>query len=547
MGWSFQELSRSSRGILVLPMTPDSEHNRLRAGIVSFLNQCARTVELYPKSVIGGLWLLCAAIALHASHGKFLWHDELFTYYMASAPTLRQMMGEVANIDLNPPLSYLLVRASLHLPGSRDVLVRLPSFVAYCVAWTTIFFLVRRFSNAVWGLAAVLLCWNTWSLTYAWEARPYAVLLASAVMLLWFWVKACEPGRPWWAVLGLLGAGSALFLSHMLAIFAMFAMMVAEAVRSYRRRRIDVPLWLGLAMPCGIFLYYFHISTRYAKNVYPSAALVRPGSIPHFYFDIMDRYATALVAFLVIAMLLRLGKEADRGEKKWPQIEEYVAWIGLAAVPAMCLAAFYVRHMPMAERYGIIGTLGFTLCFIYALVRAFRTSPSAGAAACTALVLFLPVSLSRNIKLSAPASKAGFVRSGDTIGGLAPSEGQLPVVVAHGDTFLDMNDREDPKFMGRIFFLRSRADAIRYAELSLFDDEIGAIDGVFPLHGHVANFYDFTAAHRHFLLISTPPSDPANWEGWVMPKLLAQGAEVRLLGRDSGGYLDPWVFDVTMP
>src|ERR1019366_7641814 len=69
-------------------------------------------------------WLLCAAISLFCGWGRLnamvtrhLDHDEIFTFYIAQAPTLRQLFKLSHIVDLQPPLSYLLVRASFAIFG----------------------------------------------------------------------------------------------------------------------------------------------------------------------------------------------------------------------------------------------------------------------------------------------------------------------------------------------------------------------------------------------------------------------------------------------
>ncbi len=54
-----------------------------------------------------------------------LWHDELYTYYIALSPTLAHFVAALTRVDLNPPLPYVLTRLSLHLLGdSTDCLPR---------------------------------------------------------------------------------------------------------------------------------------------------------------------------------------------------------------------------------------------------------------------------------------------------------------------------------------------------------------------------------------------------------------------------------------
>src|SRR5947207_3002240 len=97
-------------------------------------NVCAE-LEAYEADsrfflLLGAAFTLYTFFVLGAAT-RPLWHDELYTYYIAKAPTLARFIDEVTHIDLQPPLQYVLSRVSLRLLGDSDFATRVPSMVGF--------------------------------------------------------------------------------------------------------------------------------------------------------------------------------------------------------------------------------------------------------------------------------------------------------------------------------------------------------------------------------------------------------------------------------
>src|ERR1700691_6133261 len=109
-------------------------------------------------------WLVFAAICLGCGWGRManlnsrhLDHDEIFTFYIAQAPTLRELLRLTHRIDLHPPLSYLLVRTSFAIFGVSAWSCRLPFLLAFLGTSVLLFVFLRRLLSPVYGLMAILL------------------------------------------------------------------------------------------------------------------------------------------------------------------------------------------------------------------------------------------------------------------------------------------------------------------------------------------------------------------------------------------------------
>src|SRR5450755_3005151 len=90
-------------------------------------------VDNHPWPVFTVVTSACGWIRLNAFASHPLDHDELYTFYIAQAPTLRQLLDLTRTIDLHPPLSYLLTRVCFSLFGISAWSCRLPSVLAFLV------------------------------------------------------------------------------------------------------------------------------------------------------------------------------------------------------------------------------------------------------------------------------------------------------------------------------------------------------------------------------------------------------------------------------
>ena len=213
--------------------------SKLRSGsspffTVRLLLGAARFAESYG-------WLLFAAISLGCGWGylnnlasRHLDHDELFTFYIAQAPNLRQLFKLTHTIDLHPPLSYLLVRASFAIFGVSSWSCRLPFLLAYFVAAALLFFLLSRLLSPIYALIATLFLWSTPLARLSNEARPYSMLLCFATLMFVSWYQATEgdglTGRRW-SLVTVVAGGFGLLLSHVLGLLAYAAFFGAELLR----------------------------------------------------------------------------------------------------------------------------------------------------------------------------------------------------------------------------------------------------------------------------------------------------------------------------
>ena len=113
--------------------------------------------ERYPAIAIVSITLLYLPGAFAASAAKPLWHDELFTWYIAQAPSLGQLWDQSRNLDLNPPLVFWLTRLCFHLFGTGALATRLPELAGFLLLLLATFQFVRRRLGVLFGFFAASL------------------------------------------------------------------------------------------------------------------------------------------------------------------------------------------------------------------------------------------------------------------------------------------------------------------------------------------------------------------------------------------------------
>ncbi|WP_344454212.1 glycosyltransferase family 39 protein, partial [Actinocorallia aurantiaca] len=184
-----------------------------------------RLVSLIPAlaALATGLWGLT---------GPSFWRDEAVTAEV-SRRSLSQILRLLPEIDAVHGLYYLLLHFVVGAAGSGEAALRMPSVLAGAVTAGCTAELGRRYAGARLGLLAGLLAACSPFLTrYAQDARPYAMVTATAVVSTLLLSLVLErDGRRRWA------AYSASVV--VLGMFNLFGLLLlaAHAVPAWPRRR----------------------------------------------------------------------------------------------------------------------------------------------------------------------------------------------------------------------------------------------------------------------------------------------------------------------
>jgi 4-amino-4-deoxy-L-arabinose transferase-like glycosyltransferase len=471
---------------------------------------------------------------------RLFWHDELYTLYIATAPTWQRFWQEV-RLDLNPPLHYLAVRASTALLGQSGYAVRLPSIVGYLVGSLCLYRFIALNLNAWYGLLAMLVFWANPFFYYATEARPYALVIGFLGLSLLCWQQAIRRERAVTPVLLLALSVTGMMLSHMMSLLYITPLCLAEAVRAYRLRKIDLRIWAALLLPCALPFIYMHLVERFNASIFPPAFRASPRKIVEAYYGSLRVAALPLLFALLLAWFTSSYKKRDEARQVGRiTVIELALIAGFLALPALVNLALMRTHGAYFERYALPVAFGYGLGVAFFLASRVNVSNLAPMAASAVLLLFvIAFNLGSGLKQSVWAHRgSGSTLTGGTLDRTMP---QLPLVTASGLTFLEMDHYESEATVRRLYYLTDQELAVRYAGATIFEG-LQTVKGYFPIRAHVTPYRDFVAAHPVFLVLGTPDYP----EDWLLRALLAMQEDVRYLGELPVPYKDTQLYEVTV-
>ena len=96
--------------------------------------------------------------------------------------------------DLNPPLYHLAAKASGLLVGNEALAVRLPSLLGFTAATLALFVFLRRRVGDEFALVGAMVPTVSGLYMYAYEGRPYGLVLGFSAVAVAAWQRRGETG-----------------------------------------------------------------------------------------------------------------------------------------------------------------------------------------------------------------------------------------------------------------------------------------------------------------------------------------------------------------
>jgi len=304
------------------------------------------------------LLLLTSAIALTWGYYRHLDQDEVFVYQTDSVSSIAQVVDIQKHhpISLDPLFYHLLEHTSLSLFGSSAFALRLPSLFGFLFMQVCLFFIAKRIAGSRAGFIAAFLPSITWTLFYAQQARPYAVLLGLAALLLLAYQHATrDTQRTAWLIVLVITLALALN-THYFAILLLAPLYCAEFARILAHRRIDWKLLAAIAIGSAgalLTLPFQQAAGEFRKHYY-NAGRIGFHAITQSYRALFVDYTRdtlsaqhAIMAFLVISAIVFAAALFLRFRSDDPAIPlpEKVFLLVLAILPFFgFLLARFVTH-----------------------------------------------------------------------------------------------------------------------------------------------------------------------------------------------------------
>ena len=156
--------------------------------IARWANRLAEHADRSRVLPIAVLSLLYVAVTIVFAQRKLMWNDELYTYYMARLPSMSDVWAALMSRgEQTPPFFYWTTRVSLDLFGVNNLSVRLPEILGFWVMLASLYVFVARRASSLSGVCAAAFPLVTIAYSYAFEARPYGLLLGFAAVALVSW------------------------------------------------------------------------------------------------------------------------------------------------------------------------------------------------------------------------------------------------------------------------------------------------------------------------------------------------------------------------
>lgn len=554
---------------------------------VRLIRALARFVDSHGWIVFTAVSSACAWLRLRTFDSRHLDHDELYSYYIAQAPTLKQLLLLTRTVDLHPPLSYLLIRISFALFGVSSWSCRLPSVIAILCTAALVFWMARRIFTSLYGIIAVLVFWSVPFTYQADEARPYSLLLCFTALMLASWYRATEVRDTGatsrrWALLTMAVAGFGLLLSHVLGVLPYAAFFGAELVRLRIRRKPDWSLWIALLAPAISVLTYLPLFRSHAAILFTEQYRVTPMRIVNCYlrsitFLVIPLLVAALIAFLWPKQ--RQGRSQQESEttrlgSRWAALAPLTFLLGsLYLVPVAVAIIFAHTGTAFFDRYAFVAIIPISLT--PALVLGLRTQRNQMAALAVALVLGAVLVLNttgkpwliEQLANLAPPRVAAFalnafaappivtepvvpmvperlqaaLAAAPVVSDLDAIDPDLPLVANTGLTFLEIDQEADAELTARLYLLNDRQAATAIAHDTVFEN-YDRVKRVFPIRGQVAPYCAFIGEHPRFLALGAY-NHP---QGWLLKKLDRDGANLHLIGVYRGITEEAQLYEVTV-
>ena len=321
---------------------------------------------------------------------RSFWADEGFTAYLAQRAHSGLEIASVADVNPKSPLHVWVATWMIGLSRSEMVL-RFPAAVAAVLTLPLVYVLGRKLVDQRTGIAAAfLLAVSPFTIGYAQEARPLALLELFACLSLLCLLQAMEKqGWIWWAGYAL--STTLLVYTHYFAWLVLAAELVYAVPfliwRTWQQRKLDrraVAVITALTVVVLLYLPWAPNFLTFLTRQGADAGLQELSSAARLrittsflrqmvWFFGAKRYGWQLTLFLAGFLLGTLSLSL---RKRWRSLFLIVAWF---ATPLAALALVPAKH-PFNYRYLIFMVPLFLLMTAAAVARAcslcFRTEGS---------------------------------------------------------------------------------------------------------------------------------------------------------------------------
>lgn len=208
----------------------------------------------------------------HYARGPAVWHDEAALIVNVIRLPLKDSLGPLIYDEASPPLFLLLEKAVVAVLGDGEYALRLPSFVAACLAVVFTAFAARRMLPPVWAAIAVgLVAVSDRLLFHACEAKWYSLDVCVAAGAIWAVVATDR--KPLWARCLIAAAVAPVCIwTSFPACFVCGGVLVAWLPAAWRANWTGRTAYVAFAVAVGVSFVWLALGPVAAQRTGPMDA-----------------------------------------------------------------------------------------------------------------------------------------------------------------------------------------------------------------------------------------------------------------------------------
>lgn len=303
---------------------------------------------------------------------NLMWVDEFFTLYTARVASIGDLLHIQASYPVAlDPLGYpLLAHLSISLFGANAIAVRLPAAIGFLLMMVCVCVSVRRVYSARAGILAMAMLLTTYSIYYAYAARPYGLLLGFSAAALTAWQSAIRQNNRIIPLMCLAGAVFTCLECHYFALLIPAALLLLECIRTVRYKKFDFPvIFAVLAGSTAIltWLPFLHAAGQFRAHYYTRLSW-RILDIVHAIYDayvlilLKNKSFPQMLIIAIPVVLVAVGMRSTirdwRDRPNHRLTDEELAFIVFAALPVAGAFLSLLTSGVFEARYTIEAAIG---------------------------------------------------------------------------------------------------------------------------------------------------------------------------------------------
>ena len=463
---------------------------------------------------------------------KPFWNDELFTFYISHRPSLADVWNALlTGAEQIPPLFFIITRASVAVLGSSHLGFRLPEVLGFWLMSVSLFYFVRVRSSVTYGLIALTFPLVTAAYDYAYEARPYGLVLGFCALGLCCWQRAAGHQQRLLSLVGLSLSLAAAVSCHYYAVLGLAAIAAGECVRSIVSKRLDSGVWIAIVLGCfpvGLCLPLIKAAHSYSRAFWSKPKLT---NVVGFYNTLLMPAAFALFLLIIGLGMYFLRFSDHKAKRDAPAFSipfhELAAAIAFALLPVGGLLLAATVTGAFSFRYALPAVIGLSILGSWSSSVLGRQRADVGFALVLILMGFSFVNGIRAY-LGVKSDLDARMNAYDFLKTQAP--GTQVVIISPHLFFEISHDVAEGKGGIKPIYLADVDLALKYTDTDTVEQGLLVLEQWAPLH--VNSFKDFCASHKTFFVYGSSAA-----YGWVTEELITEGRQLTVRASNGGQFL----------